>query len=175
MGDSLITIVAIFLAAILMFVFPLAAISEMNDQETLALVQSYTTEYVNKIRSKGKITKDDYETYIQQLYATGNSYDVQFEVKVADANPGKKTKNQQVGDMVYYSLYTTQLTNETNTGYLDTSGQYILKEGDHVSVYVKNTNTTISQMIKNVLYSVTGDASYVIAAQASGACVATGY
>jgi uncharacterized membrane protein len=86
MGDSLITIVAIFLAAILMFVFPLSAISEMNDQETLTLVQSYTTEFVNKIRSKGKITKDDYEAYIQQLHATGNSYDIQFEIKKADTN-----------------------------------------------------------------------------------------
>ena len=46
MGDSLITIVAIFLAAILMFIFPLAAISEMNDQETLALVQSYVLKYL---------------------------------------------------------------------------------------------------------------------------------
>lgn len=171
MGDSLITIVAIFLAAILMFVFPLAAISEMNDQETLALVQSYTTEFVNKIRAKGKITKEDYEAYIQQLYATGNSYDVEFDVQVADVNPGKKTQNQYVGDTVYYGVYTTQVENAL----YNLDGVYYLKEGDHVGVSIKNTNTTISQMIKNVLYSVTGDASYVIAAQASGAVVSVGY
>lgn len=175
MGDSLITIVAIFLAAILMFVFPLAAISEMNDQETLAVVQSYTTDFVNKIRSEGKITQENYDAYIQQLYATGNSYDVQFEVQVADENPGKKTENKYVGDTTYYSVYTAQLTNDEGTGYLDTNGVYYLKEGDHISVAVKNTNTTISQMIKNVLYSVTGDASYVISAQASGAVVSIGY
>ena len=175
MGDSLITIVAIFLAAILMFVFPLAAISEMNDQETLALVQSYTTEFVNKIRTKGKITVEDYDAYIQQLYATGNSYDVNFDIQVADANPGKKTENQYVGDTTYYGVYTAQLTNDGGTGDLDVYGVYPLKEGDHVSVSVKNTNKTISQMIKDVLYSVTGDASYVIAAQASGAVVSIGY
>lgn len=170
MGDSLITIVAIFLAAILMFVFPLSAISEMNDQETLALVQSYTTEFVNNIRTKGKITQDDYDSYVQQLHATGNSYDVQFELKIADTNPGKKTENQQVGDTTYYSLYTAQVEDSLNR-----SSVLLLKEGDHVGVSVKNTNTTISQMIKNVLYSITGDASYVISAQASGACVAQGY
>ena len=169
MGDSLITIVAIFLAAILMFVFPLAAISEMNDNEALAIVQSYTTEFVNKIRTKGKITRQDYDEYIQKLYATGNTYDVQFEVQIADANPGKKTENQQIGDMVYYSVYTSQVEDKLATG------NYVLKEGDFVSVSVKNTNTTISQMIKNVLYSVTGDQSYVISAQASGAVVTTGY
>ena len=80
MSDSLITIVAIFLAAILMFVFPLAAISEMNDQETLALVQSYTTDFVNEIRREGKITQENYDAYIQRLYATGNSYDIEFEI-----------------------------------------------------------------------------------------------
>lgn len=166
MSDSLITIVAIFLAAILMFVFPLSAISEMNDNEALAMVQSYTTEFVNKIRSKGKITQEDYDSYIQQLHATGNSYDVQIEVQIADTNPGKKTENQQIGDTTYYTVYTSQIQSNL---------PYTLKEGDFVNVFVKNTNTTISQMIKSVIYSVTGDQSYVISAQASGAVVATGY
>ena len=170
MGDTLITIVAIFLAAILMFVFPLAAISEMNDNEALAMVQSYTTEFVDNIRSKGKITKEDYDAYIQKLHATGNSYDVSIEVQIADANPGKKTQNQQIGDTTYYGVYTTQIQTA-----LGNSGKYTLKEGDFVNVSVKNTNTTISQMIKSVLYSVTGDSSYVISAQASGSVVSTGY
>lgn len=170
MGDSLITIVAIFLAAILMFVFPLAAISEMNDSEVLAMVQSYTTEFVNQVRSKGKITREDYDSYIQKLYATGNSYDVNVEVQIADTNPGKKTENQQIGDTTYYGVYTSQVQEQLNN-----TGAYYLKEGDYITVAVKNTNTTISQMIKSVLYSVTGDSSYVISAQASGAVVATGY
>lgn len=169
MGDSLITIVAIFLAAILMFVFPLAAISEMNDSEALAMVQSYTTEFVDGIRAKGKITKEDYDAYIQKLYATGNSYDVEIEVQVADTNPGKKIGNKQVGDTTYYGVYTSQIKEQLD------SGSYKLKEGDYVNVSVKNTNTTISQMIKGVLYSVTGDQSYVISAQASGSVVSTGY
>jgi len=170
MGDSLITIVAIFLAAILMFVFPLSAISEMNDNEALAMVQSYTTEFVDKIRSKGKITVEDYDAYIQKLNATGNSYDVNFEVQIADTNPGKKTENQQIGDTTYYGVYTSQVEEKLNT-----NKQYTLKEGDYVNISVKNTNTTISQMIKSVLYSVTGDQSYVISAQASGTVVTTGY
>lgn len=172
MGDSLITIVAIFLAAILMFVFPLAAISEMNDSEALAMVQSYTTEFVDSIRAKGKITKEDYDAYIQKLYATGNSYDVDIEIQIADSNPGKKTENQQIGDTTYYGVYTTQVQNELNNS---STGVYKLKEGDYVNVFVKNTNTTISQMIKSVLYSITGNQSYVISAQASGSVVATGY
>lgn len=168
MGDSLITIVAIFLAAILMFVFPLVAISEMNDSEALAMVQSYTTEFVDGVRAKGKITKEDYDAYIQKLSATGNSYNVEFDVQIADTNPGKKTGNNKVGDTTYYGVYTTQVENQLE------KGSYPLKEGDFVTVSVKNSNTTISQMIKSVLYSITGNQSYVISAQASGAVVATG-
>lgn len=152
MGDSLITIVAIFLAAILMFVFPLVAISEMNDKEALAMVQSYTTEFVNQIASKGKITQEDYDAYIQKLYATGNSYDVDFEIQRADTNPGKKTENKNMGDTTYYSLYTSQV--EGNL-------PYTLNEGDYVSVYYKNSNTTIHQMIMSVLYSITGNTAYL--------------
>ena len=61
MDSSLITIIAILLAAVLMFGFPLVAISEMNDNETQAMVQSYTNEFVNTVLSKGRITKDDYD------------------------------------------------------------------------------------------------------------------
>lgn len=169
MGDSLITIISIFLAAILMFVFPLAAISEMNDSEAVALIQAYTTEFVDKIRTKGKINKADYEEFIQKISATGNSYDVEFDIQIADVNPGKKTDNQQIGDTTYYGVYTIQVEEVLATG------NYTLKQGDFVNVYVKNTNTTISQMIKSVLYSITGDQSYVIYARASGLVVATSY
>ena len=169
MGDSLITIVSIFLAAILMFVFPLASISEMNDSESQALVQAYTTDFVNQIRGKGKITKADYDAYIQKLSATGNSYDIEFEIQIADTNPGKKTENQQIGDTTYYSIFATQVESALD------SGPYLLKEGDFVSVSIRNTNTTISMMIKGVLYSITGDQSYVISAHASGAIISTGY
>lgn len=154
MGDSLITIVAIFLAAILMFVFPLAALSEMNDSEALAMVQSYTTEFVNQIASKGKITQEDYDAYIQKLYATGNSYDTKIEVHIADTNPGKKTSTIQIGDTTYYVVYDTQVDAQ-----LAAAGVYLLKEGDYVKVSYENTNQTIHEMIMSVIYSVTGKVS----------------
>ena len=44
----------------------------------------------------------------------------------------------------------------------------ILKEGDIVSVSVKNTNKTISQILKNFFYQVSGNDTYNIAATAGG-------
>ena len=79
MGDTLITVVAIFLAAILMFVFPLMSISERNDDISQLAVQTETVQFVDNIRSTGKITQEDYSNFIQTLAATGNSYDVAME------------------------------------------------------------------------------------------------
>ena len=51
----------------------------------------------------------------------------------------------------YYKEYNDQIQ-----GALGQSGVYRLKQGDMVSVEVKNTNKTISQVLKNFMYKVTG-------------------
>lgn len=170
MGDSLTTIIAIFLAAILMFVFPLAAMAERNDDASQMYVKTTLDNFVNTITAKGTVTEDDYLRLEAQLEATNNSYDIDLVLNIADVNPGKKTDNTQVGDTTYYSVYTAQVKEVFSN-----TGEYKLKEGDYITVSVKNTNTTISQMIKNVLYGITGNENYVISAQASGVVVTTGY
>lgn len=163
MGDSLITIIAIFLAAVLMFVFPLMSISERNDDIAQLGVQTTTIEFVDNVSTLGKITEDNYNAYLQSLSATGNSYDVEMEVKVLDENPGKKTTwavSDKIGENVYYSVYTSQIEDV-----LDSNKNYVLKEGDIVSVSVKNTNTTISQMLRNFFYTVSGSGTYQVYAQ----------
>lgn len=163
MGDSLVTIVAIFLASILMFVFPLMSISERNDDIAQLGVQTATIEFVENIGSTGKITMADYDAYLQSLVATGNTYDVDMEVKVLDENPGKKTTwavTDKIGENIYYSVYTSQIQDV-----LATDSKYVLKEGDVVTVSVKNTNTTISQMLRNFFYTVSGQDTYQVMAQ----------
>ena len=49
MGDTLITIVAIVLAALLMFVFPLMTVSDRGDDISQLAVQNTTVEYVDSI------------------------------------------------------------------------------------------------------------------------------
>ena len=70
MGDSLITIVAIFLAAVLMFVFPLMSMSERTDDVSELAVQTATTEFVDKVRTTGKLTIDDYDKYVSTISST---------------------------------------------------------------------------------------------------------
>lgn len=175
MGESLTTIIAIFLAAILMFVFPLMSISERNDDIAQLGVQTATVEFVDKVRTTGKITEDNYNSFIQTLAATGNSYDVDMEVKVLDENPGKKTTwavTDKIGENIYYSVYNSQI----EAALFDDNGgnKYVLKEGDIVSVSVKNTNKTISQMLRNFFYTISGSDTYQVSAQHTGIVMSNG-
>lgn len=178
MGDTLITFVAIFLAAILMFVFPLMSISERNDDISMMTVQTATVEFVDNIRSTGKITLDNYDKFIRTLSATGNSYDVDLEVKVLDENPGKKAAEAditKIGENVYYSIYTSQIEEQLGVGQNNPkSTEKLLKEGDIIVVNAKNTNTTIAQMLKNFFYSISGNDTYSIEASHSGVVMTNG-
>lgn len=172
MGDSLITVVAILVASILMFVFPMLAVSERSDDISQIAVQTATVQFVDNIRATGKIQLEDYDAYVQKLSATGNSYDIELERKVLDENPSKKltwAESTKIGENVYYSQYTSQILSELNN-----SGKYNLKEGDIVSVSVKNTNTTMSQMLRNFFYKVTGQGTYQVAAQHAGMVLLNG-
>ncbi len=175
MSDTLITIIAIFLAAILMFVFPLMTMSDRTDDVSQLSVQTATTEFVEDIRTTGRITLDKYGKFVEEIAATGNAYDVELEVQVLDENPGKKTSqanSKKIGENVYYSMYTSQILEQLG----DASSNRILalKEGDIVSASVKNTNLTLSQQLKNFFYTVTGNNTYTIAAEHSGIVTTNG-
>lgn len=173
MQDTTITIIAIFLAAILMFVFPLMALSDNSDDISKLSVQTATTEFVDNVKKTGKLTEQNYEKFIEQISATGNTYDVELKVQVLDENLGKKasqTATDVIGENEYYTMYTTQVLDAIESN----KGTYSLKDGDLISVSVKNTNTTISQQLKNFIYKITGSDSYQISAEASGMVTANG-
>ena len=176
MGDTLITIIAIVLAAVLMFVFRLMTMSDRTDDVSQLTVETATTEFVDDVRTTGKLTMDKYSQFVENISSTGNSYEVEMELQVLDENPGKKTTQAEatkIGENVYYTMYTSQILDTINPS----SGQtktLALKEGDIFSTKVNNTNTTMSQQLKNFFYSVTGNDTYVIAAEHGGIVTANG-
>lgn len=172
MSDTLITIIAIFLAAILMFIFPLLSVSERSDDISQLSVQTATTEFVDNARAVGKITMENYSDLVSTVSATGNTFDIEMELKVLDENVGKKsawTQGIVIGENVYYSIYTSQIVEM-----IQQNGVYTMKEGDIFSTSLKNTNKTLSQTIRSVFYSISGSDIYSIAAQHSGVVTANG-
>ena len=176
MGDTLITVIAIALAAVLMFVFPLMTMSDRTDDVSQLAVETATTEFVDDVRTTGKLTMDKYSRFVENISATGNSYDVEMQLQVLDENPGKKTTQTEptkIGENVYYTMYTSQILDTINPS-SGVTKTLALKEGDMFSTSVRNTNTTMSQQLKNFFYSVTGNDTYVIAAEHGGIVTANG-
>ena len=172
MGDSLGTIVAIAIAAILMFVFPVMTMADRTDDVSQLTVQTETTEFVDEIRTTGKITPQRYEQFVEAINSTGNLYDIEIEIKVLDDNPGKKSvqvQRDKLGENYYYEVFDSQVMEK-----IDANDPYLLKEGDIVAVKVKNTSQTLSQQFKNFFYTVIGNDTYTIDADHGGIVTATG-
>ena len=172
MSDTLITVIAIALAAVLMFVFPLMTMSDRTDDVSQLAVETTTTIITRGVRTTGKITPDKYNKFIENIGSTGNTYNVEMQVQVLDENPGKKTltlQSDKIGENAYYSVYTSQIEEVLNN-----NKNYNLKEGDMFSVSVKNTNQTLAQQLKNFFYTVVGNDTYTIAASHGGMVTATG-
>ena len=161
------TIVVIFFAAIVMFVAPLMTMADKTDDTVNLSVQSATTEFTNKIRTTGKLTQEDYDNFILTIGATGNAYDVEITLQILDENPKKKTTEGAtvIGDNIYYTMYTSQVTDQLAASQ---KKEISLKEGDNVTVTVKNNNNTIAVQLRNWAYKVTGNDSSPITAEASG-------
>ncbi len=171
LGDSATIIIAIVLASIIMFVWPLMTTADKKDDASVALAQAYTTEIVDNVRTTGRLSQTDYDNFLRQLASSGEAYDVEITVYVLDENPSKKSSNYQtIGDNVYYTMYTTQVLDAlTQQG----GNTLALKEGDMIEVSVKRTSTTIGEQLRNFLYRVTGNGSVEVASD-SGIITKTG-
>lgn len=164
-GDTLITVVAIVLAAGLIFVVPLMTMADRVDTTSQLQVEAIVSDFVDDIRSTGQITQAKYEKFNENLTSLGYTFDVSMEAKIKDENPGKKTTQtakSKIGENVYYSEYTSQIEEE-----LEKNGIKNLKTGDLVSVTVKNKNLTLAQQMKKFMYKIVGnDSADVIASKA---------
>lgn len=173
MDDILSAIIGIALASIIMFIFPLITMSDRADDISQLTVKIATTEFADNVKKIGKVTANEYNRFIQNIGATGNTYNVELEVRVLDENPSRKVVQTPPAttpptENTYYSIYTSQILEVLETN------DYLLKEGDIFTVNVKNTNQTMSQQLKNFFYKVIGKDTYIIAATGTGLVTTTG-
>lgn len=173
MQSSTSTIIALFAAAVLLFVVPLVTLTDRNDNVVQENVKTIVEEFVTDVRNTGKLTMAKYQNFENNLSATGNVYDIEIELQILDENPGKKTTQAnytKIGENVYYSEYTTQILEELNSN----TQMIVLKEGDIISVSVKNENSTAAQTLKSSFLGYSNEGQYVISASSSGMVTANG-
>lgn len=169
MSDTFITIIAIMVAVVLMFVVPFMTTANQNDRITQSSVQAILDDFTNTVAREGKITESTYRDLIEALHATGNTYDVSLEVQLLNENPGSKG-DDVIGENIYYSEYTSTIESK-----ITTNSPYPLHQGDYVIVNVKNTNITTATQIKNFLYSLMGKDTIAIEASSTIMVPKTGY
>ena len=186
MEDTTVSIIGIIVASILMFIVPLTTIADRNDDIAQLVVKTETAEFVDEIIRLGKITDENYQNYINGLESSGNSYEIDIEVRVLDDNLAKNTvsnnNNLSVdpGQNAYYSLFTSQIEDAISKSDLQDDGTYngsgkmILKEGDEISVTAKNSSKTLSQTLKNVYYTIRGEDLHIIVSTSSGTVAVNG-
>ena len=167
MQNTTTTVIAICLAATLLFIAPLVALTERNDNVVQENVELLVNEFVTDVQNTGVITQAKYQSLENSLAATGNTYNVEIEVQHLDENPGKKTTQvnyTKIGENVYYSDYTTQVLEQLQNN----NKKMCLKQGDRIVVNEKNTNRTQAQTLKGSLLSFTNAGQYTISASSTG-------
>ncbi len=175
MDDTITSIIAIISATIIMFLSPVILIADRSDDISQLLIQTSTSEFVNEVIKTGKITLDNYQRFISSLQSSGNTYDIDMEVKILDETTSKivtQDNPRVIGNNTYYSIYTSQIEDKIGISSQITennrTGQLILKQGDLIFVTVKNNSQTLSQVFKNFYSGMTSGDLQIVAASSSG-------
>lgn len=174
MSDTLITIITITTILVLMFAVPMMFTANQNDEITESSIKAIVDEFVNKEATKGKITQEDYNMFIQALNATGNKYDVDMQVQIMGDNPGVKGSADKalnvIGENIRYTEYNEQILKNLNGA----DGQYLLNKGDYFIVNVKNSNITLGTQLQQFFYQVSGNGTAIIDTSSSAMVSVTG-
>lgn len=159
-GDTLVTVFIMVLCTCIFFIFPLMLTANESDIASQVSLQTSMTDFVNEICDTGKITKENYDKFIQKI--TGpNTYNIEIEIKILDENPSKKITSDiptQTGENVFISYYTSQVIQQLDD--TEKGNCLLLKEGDQIHVSISNTNSTLSQQLSIPLSS---DISMIVA------------
>lgn len=173
MDDTFISIIAVIVASIIMFIFPFVILADRNDDIAQLTVETLTEEFVDSVIKTGKITNEDYQRFISRLTSSRNTYDINIEVKILDENPSKKVTDDTgtaSGVNTYYSIFTSQIEEK----FVEPDSKIILKEGDEIFVTVKNNSKTLSQTLKSLYYTIRGEDLHIISGTSSGTIAVNG-
>lgn len=188
MQNSTSTIIALLVAGVLLFIVPLVTLTDRSDNVAQENVKLIVEEFVTDVKNTGKLTRARFQEFQNELDSTGNnSYDIEIQIQHLDENPGKKTAQAnytKIGENVYYSEYTTQVLKQigikTDNEHIADEEAFkkkdtmILKEGDIITVEVKNTNSTAAQTLKSSFLGFSNAGEYVISASSSGMVTVNG-
>lgn len=174
-GNSTVSvIIVIFIGVIILVLIPLVTLEERVDNVTQQDVQKIVEDAVKEIANTGVITREQYETFVNKLSATGKTYEDSIELKSLDENMGKKLAQAnytKIGENVYVTYYKTQLLSEIGirTGSEDVNTNKdtkVLKPGDIITISVTSQDSAAKDLKSN-LFNFANSGENVISASSS--------
>lgn len=169
MKDIPITLGAIVLTVIVIIVVPVMTMADRFDTTAQTEVDAIVSDFVEEVRTTGKLTQEKYSQLTTNLDSLGYTFDVQMEIKALDENQRKKasqTAKDKIGENSYYSYYTSQIEEQLENP--NGTHSITLKPGSIVSVKVINTNPTMAQQMKNFSYKLVGNDTALIVSSKAG-------
>jgi hypothetical protein len=142
---------AILIAILLLYVFPISAAYDNQDDVSELVVLRAVTSFVDAVRDKGYISPTMYSDFVDAIQATGNTFAIQMEhdhkrydpVYTDPLNPATFQNEYAIH---YDAFYSVQILNvlfpNTTAAKDDPNRRYMLAVGDYFYVVVKNTNRT---------------------------------
>lgn len=129
-------------------------VANIHDEVTQERVKAATLRFSDEVREQGKITQGMYDTFVNELDATGNIYTIDMvyskDVVVPGQTSGEATKTSE-------SLYTDEIRSGLYCGVEDggdlidgeADGEVHFNAGSYFSIAVSNKNNTMFQQIAN--------------------------
>lgn len=158
--DSLSKVFAVLIAILLLYVFPISAAFDNQDEVSELVALREVTAFVDAVRDKGYITPTMYTEFEQALQATGNTFDIQMEhghkrYDPVYSDPARSETFQGEYAIHYDTFYNSQilpvLFPNSTVVKDDPARRYKLQEGDTFLVTVKNTNLTNGTILHDAL------------------------
>ncbi len=140
---------AFFAVLLTMYIAILAPLQQQSSQVN-ASVQTIVAEdvnsFVDQVRSQGYITGQDYRKFLNALEGTGNVYEVNITVL-------SETYYPSGNDLKYEAAYIPDSQSEIASilGNLTVDDIYKMKNGDYITVSVKQANVSLSRRISSIL------------------------
>lgn len=161
MENALWKVLAFILCAVLLFLVPLTAIMDRQDDIAYSVVLTECNRFVDTCRDTGYITPSLYSELVKRLNSTGNIYTINLSHIKRIVNP---IYEESSGILVFtgeydinhvteseYKIMDTLFPDNSTVSDLDKARRYNMKMGDLFFVEVQNNGKTMATAIRDML------------------------